>query len=249
MAVLTRKEFQDLTGKNKNYINTYIVRGKIVVEDNMIDTENVVNAAFIESLNRKSVVKEKVKIVKAPKVKETKEVKVATAKNILDIKIPKDTEKPKGEEFVKESLRIAEEIDIEKNKRIIEIEERKKLQEKKVKAQVNIFSLEEEKKVKEIEKLAVDIELKNVQLSKLRGELLPYELVRDLIAQLSKNLITEFDNAADVMLTKISSIAKLQPSLVAETREFIKNANNLAQKKAVASTKKQLELVINEIIE
>jgi hypothetical protein len=124
-----------------------------------------------------------------------------------------------------------------------------KTEKEKVKKQMSIFALDEEKKEKEIEKLAVDIQIKELQLRKMQGDLLPFEIVRELVSQLAKHLISEFDNATDKILTKISTQTKMSAALISESREFIKKENNLAQKKAVELTKKSIEVVVNEMKE
>jgi hypothetical protein len=205
MAKLTRKEFQDLTGKSKNYVNSNIVRGKIIIENNLIDTDNIVNIAFIENVKR---------------LKEGGNAK----KEVLQVDKIEREEKP-------------------------DVAERREIQTKKAQSQLSIFNLQEQKTQKEVEKLSVDIQLKEVQLSKVRGELVPYDIVQELIAQFGKALVSEFDNAADLVLQKITNTAKLSPALVAESREFIKTANNAAQKKAKVSTLKQMEIIISSIKE
>jgi hypothetical protein len=205
MAKLTRKEFQDLTGKSKNYVNSNIVRGKIIIENNLIDTDNIVNIAFIENVKR---------------LKEGGNVK----KEVLQVDKIEREEKP-------------------------DVAERREIQTKKAQSQLSIFNLQEQKTQKEVEKLSVDIQLKEVQLSKVRGELVPYDIVQELIAQFGKALVSEFDNAADLVLQKITNTAKLSPALVAESREFIKTANNEAQKKAKVSTLKKMEIIISSIKE
>jgi hypothetical protein len=119
----------------------------------------------------------------------------------------------------------------------------------KTKKQMNVFALDEEKKQKEIEKLTVDIQIKELQFRKMEGELLPFEIVKELVSQMAKHLISEFDNATDNILTRISTQTKMSASLISECREFMKLENNLAQKKAMDLTKKSMEAVIKEMKE
>jgi len=198
MPKITKKEFQTLTGKSRNYVNTYIGRGKVIIENDLIDTDNIINIAFIENC----------KLLNS------------------------------GQEGTKPHQEITPQA-----------EERRELQSKIAKSQLSKFTLQEQKTEKEVEKLALDIKLKEVQLSKVRGELVPYDVVQELIAQFGKSLVSEFDNAADLVLQKITNQAKLNPALVAESREFIKTANNAAQKKAKVSTLKQMEIILAAIKE
>ena len=63
MALVNREEFAALCGKERNYINTYIGRGKIMLTDlKQIDTDNPVNKLFKKNclnLAKKSALVEK----------------------------------------------------------------------------------------------------------------------------------------------------------------------------------------------
>lgn len=80
MSLVTRKEFATMCGKPITTINTYVRRGKIIVRDKKIDTENAFNKLYFDSCH-------KPKVEKKPKVEEV-------YKEVVEVVAPIDYSAP-----------------------------------------------------------------------------------------------------------------------------------------------------------
>jgi hypothetical protein len=111
------------------------------------------------------------------------------------------------------------------------------------------YELETRKKELEVEHLDVQINIKRITEAKLKGEMIPILVVKEIIAQFAKHLVTEFDNVNDKVLTIIAQKTKMDNSGVSEFRGVIKDEINKAQKQAVDMAKRSMANVIKEMQE
>jgi hypothetical protein len=111
------------------------------------------------------------------------------------------------------------------------------------------YGLDAKKKKLEIDKLDVEVKIKRIQESKLKGEMLPAPMVKDIFAQHTKHLVSEFQNTMDKVLTRVTQLTKLDNSQVSEFREMITNEINQAQEKAVEISKKAVKNLIQDMTE
>lgn len=95
------------------------------------------------------------------------------------------------------------------------------------------------KRQKEIEKLDIDIQKK-------RGEVVPSELIKPIFLQHNQSILTEFKNATDEILRIFSKKKSLTVNEVAEIKGEMTSCINEAINKAIASSKKAVQSVIDE---
>jgi hypothetical protein len=108
------------------------------------------------------------------------------------------------------------------------------------------YDLEVEFKELSIEKLKVDTRLQELKEDKIRGEVIPIEIVKTVFAQHSQNIITEFKNSVENILTIFAKKKSLNGNEVAEIRGQMVSTINLAVDKAVDSSKKNLTHIVKE---
>jgi len=80
--------------------------------------------------------------------------------------------------------------------------------------------------------------LNQLKIRKQQGELIPTDLVKPLISQLSMSLSSAFKSAGDIMITEISHKKKLSNADAADLRKRLTDVVNVAVKEAVSETKK-----------
>lgn len=116
-------------------------------------------------------------------------------------------------------------------------------------ALLGIRELERIKKSLDIQKTTEEVELLKIKKEKAQGLVIPLDLTKDLFSRNVKNMVVEFDNAADRILTMIASKHKLSNEDVANYRGHIKKKINEAVDDTIKQTKKEISLIINEFAE
>jgi hypothetical protein len=134
-------------------------------------------------------------------------------------------------------------------KNVVQKEPPPKASKKSTKETLSKYELETRKKQLEVDKLDVEVKIKLIQESKLKGEMLPAPMVKDIFAQHTKHLVSEFQNTMDKVLTRVTQLTKLDNSQVSEFREMITNEINQAQEKAVEISKKAVKNLIQDMTE
>lgn len=99
----------------------------------------------------------------------------------------------------------------------------------------------------DLEKKLVDIEEKKLKNSKLRGETIPTKMVKDLIAQLSKSMISAYKDSAQQLLVEFSHRKKLSASEESEMNGELIKIINSSHDKAISEAKKQLEVIVSTV--
>lgn len=112
--------------------------------------------------------------------------------------------------------------------------------------EVDGYDLSMRKKAIDIEKVEVDVRLAKLKEEKLRGELIPVEIVKGLFLQHSQSILTEFKNSVENFITVIAKRKELNINEVAEIRGEIVQAINTAVDKAVDASKKNVNNIIKE---
>jgi predicted transcriptional regulator len=108
------------------------------------------------------------------------------------------------------------------------------------------YDLETTKKSLEIEKLKVDTRIQELKEEKIRAEVIPIVIVKNIFIQHSQNTITEFKNAVDNVLTVIAKQKSLNGNEVAEIRGQLVQIINIAVDKAVNTSKKNINNIVKE---
>lgn len=81
-----------------------------------------------------------------------------------------------------------------------------------------LYSLDKEQKVATIEKTKADIQLLAMKRDKMRGLVIPTDIVRALFMQHSKSIVVSFEQGVDKMIIEIAKKAKLGRNDIAELR-------------------------------
>lgn len=211
MALLSRTELANQTGRTLAYLKVYEKRGKIIFQkdvngkETIFDTNAPVNKEiFLKWTNEfldkfKNGSEEEVK--NAPNVKITR--KILTNQN-------------KGED----KNNTSEPTPIEVTR-----------------------LLDQQKKTIEIQKAQYDLEILRQKLEKQQGLVIPVELVMPLFAQHTKNILNEYRNTNERLITTIAAKFKLNNSQIAELKMWTNREINLAGDRALEETKNNISSI------
>lgn len=108
-------------------------------------------------------------------------------------------------------------------------------------------TLYEEKTEAEIEKIKVDTRLKLLQEKQKKGQSMPTDAAKVMIAQLGKAFITKFQVAADNFLMEIAKTKDLSRTEVALMRNRLAEIINDSSSESVEEAKRYMRAVIKEI--
>lgn len=120
-------------------------------------------------------------------------------------------------------------------------------EEPKTEAEKTVNKIMIRKNEADLEKKLVDIEEKKLKNSKLRGETIPTKMVKDLIAQLSKSMISAYKDSAQQLLVEFSHRKKLSASEESEMNGELIKIINSSHDKAISESKKQLEVIVSTV--
>ena len=165
MGLFTRKEFAALCHTTVGIVNTNVNRGKIILFDKKIDSENPINKAFFEKYYKKSQEEKKKK------------------------KTAKEAEE-KVEELYNEVVEKASKKIVFKKKTDTKNKERKKA----IKKAESIMTWEERKKKADALLQERKAEQAKLQLEKMAGKLLPTEVAFDVVRVHNQSIFATFQN-------------------------------------------------------
>lgn len=97
-----------------------------------------------------------------------------------------------------------------------------------------------------LEKTENEIRLQQMKIEKQKGELIPTQLVKDLIAQHSKSITVSFRNGAENFLMDITKKAGLTIEQVAELRGKLVEIINIAVNDSIDTSISGLENIVEE---
>jgi hypothetical protein len=109
-----------------------------------------------------------------------------------------------------------------------------------------IYGMELKLKRAELAKKAADTIHVQLKIDKLTGASIPTDLVKGVVSQLSKSLISSFKDGADGFLIEISKRKSLTINETAELRGVLINVINQSSTKAIAECKKNIRTIVNE---
>lgn len=110
----------------------------------------------------------------------------------------------------------------------------------------NIYNLDIELKQADLLKKEVDTRLALLKEEKLMGISIPTELVKNVIANLSKSMISSFKDGADNFIIEISKRKSLTGTETAELRGVLVNIINTSSTHAILESKKSLKNIVSE---
>ena len=108
----------------------------------------------------------------------------------------------------------------------------------------DVVSLDNQKKQEEINKKKLEVEKLKLTNARLRGEMIPTELVKNLITNFSASIIKSYREGSDRLLMEISHMKRLTLEEDALMKgELIKIINN-SHDVAISETMKSLESIL-----
>lgn len=110
----------------------------------------------------------------------------------------------------------------------------------------SLFELTKLKLEKEIEEKDQKIELLKKRNEKMDGESIPTDLVKVLVAQLSKSMTASFQIGADNFLIEISTLLGITPTQMAELRGKLVVIINKGIEKSVAEARQNIKNIAEE---
>ena len=111
------------------------------------------------------------------------------------------------------------------------------------------MSLDRKIKKVELAKKTVDTRIALIKEEKMRGEVIPTEMVKILFAQHSKNTIVEFENSLDKVLTILAKEIGMNNKTISKYRGIIKKEINIAVDSTISKTKEDIINIIEEFSE
>ncbi len=107
----------------------------------------------------------------------------------------------------------------------------------------SLLELEKEKKVADIKKLEIETRISLLKEEKLMGSAMPIEMVKTIIATLSKSFIGEFKNGADEIIRMLVKTKSYDHKEVAEIRGQLSKIINSAMGKSLTNAKKEMKVI------
>lgn len=110
----------------------------------------------------------------------------------------------------------------------------------------NIYDLDKKIKTQQLEKLQVDTRLQLLKEEKIRGEVLPVDLIKTIFTVHSQSILTSFKDSIEDILIGISKKCDMSSENLAKSRELMITSLNNAVDKSVDASKRQLKSIIEE---
>jgi len=221
MSIVSRKEFAVLCGKPVTTINTYIKRGKIIVKDKNIDTENAFNKLYFNNSHAPKVEK-KPKVVKLPKIE----------KIYKEVVEPIDYSDPEYGATKKETAK-----------------QKKERKDQNEKDQISVDWILR-KQIADTLKAERQAELEQIKVDKLAGKLMPLELVNIILKESIHTVFTTFQNDNENLASVYCDIlAAGDRSLLSEINQKISELLGLSIKKADEVSNSRIQNEISKYAE
>lgn len=217
MPLYTPAEFARFVGKTPAYLKVYTNRGKLLKSGDYYDSEVRENAEMILKWSKEPR--------KEPKPKPQKERKAKDPKPKKEAKKLKFAPPERPQTKVKELGEISSpQPDVG-----------------------GVYDLDLKKKQAEIENKEANTRVLMLKEAKMRGEQIPVDLVKNMVSELSRSIITSYKDSADALLIEISHRTKMKKedsaSLKGELVNLINKAHDTAIDKALAT----ITTVIDEV--
>lgn len=254
MPLLTRKEFAELAGLDVLAINRDFKRGKLSHlpgNKKLLDTDNPINAAYVAK-HRDGVVVKPVEITESvPKVVKSgadiPKTVLKSPKAVLKItkKVTEKQAKPpkivpvEPEKKVKTPAKKPEKFHVEpKQVKSHQVKFDKALLEQNARDQLRV-DLAYTVQQRTLEKAELDIKIKQLNLDKVAGELLPVDLVRGVLSRNGSSFIKSFEQGIENIATIMCEVMAagdptMRPRIIGEMKALlskcIKDAGGMAER-------------------
>ncbi len=114
---------------------------------------------------------------------------------------------------------------------------------------LSILELEKVKKAADIEKLLIETRISLLKEEKLMGSAMPVDMVKTIVANLSKAFIGEFKNGADDIIRMLVKTKAYDHNEVSEIRGKLSSIINEAMKKSLSTAKKEMKSIVDNYTE
>ena len=114
---------------------------------------------------------------------------------------------------------------------------------------LSILELEKVKKAADIEKLLIETRISLLKEEKLMGSAMPVDMVKTIVANLSKAFIGEFKNGADDIIRMLVKTKAYDHNEVSEIRGKLSSIINEAMKKSLSTAKKEMKAIVDNYTE
>lgn len=105
-------------------------------------------------------------------------------------------------------------------------------------------TLQNQKAKADLDKKLIDTKTARLNYQILKGKHIPTDMVRDVISELGRSILTNYKDSAESFLTEFSHRAALTPEQHAEMKGILINEINQAHTKAIEATKKQVAAIV-----
>ena len=109
------------------------------------------------------------------------------------------------------------------------------------------YQLDLDKKEAELEFKQVQTRIKLIEEARLRGELIPVDLVSEMISKLSRSIITSYKDSMDKFLIEVNHRKKMSDKHSAELKGIMVDQINQAHDNAITEAIKELKNVSPKI--
>ena len=110
----------------------------------------------------------------------------------------------------------------------------------------SLTTSERKKKHLETIKIAKEIDLLNLREEKLKGIVVPSELIKPLFLQHNQSIVSEFKNTADEIIRAIGKRKSLNANEMAEIKGELVKIINVSIGKATKASVKSVDIIIND---
>jgi hypothetical protein len=109
------------------------------------------------------------------------------------------------------------------------------------------YALNKKKLQKQIAKLEVDTRLQELKEEKMRGELIPVDLVKNLFRSHTQAIVTSMKDGIEELLINFSAEARLRGDQVANLRGKMTGVLNNGVDKSVLITQKAMRSIVDQV--
>lgn len=110
---------------------------------------------------------------------------------------------------------------------------------------LSLVQLERQKKLADLHKVEVDTRIAKLKEEKLIGQNIPVELVRSVIAQLSKSFVTKFKDGSENLLISVAKMKGLKNDELAKLRGELITIINESIRSSVSDGKRTVGSIVD----
>lgn len=224
MPLFDEKEFAQHSGVQHGYVKMYIKRGKILVnEDGLIDDKEPLNQLFVEKRKDKKEEKKQ----SQPKVNGNLKNRKPSNTKVIDREVVNSISDRTPKPEIRKAQSSRQKGSISEGTQLT-------------------LDLDLRTKEAEFEKKQQEIELNRLKIAKLKGDVIPTDLVKVVFGQHFKSVTTAFHQGADGFISTVAKRAGIEKAEIATLRGELIEIVNQAVKDAVQDSKSSINNIVRE---